>query len=324
MMVSGDGHFSLRRLTMNRTAIAFAAIVLAVVPAFAQIAGVKQDIQGKLNGAVDQHNQDLDNAMNGDNPQQPQQPQQPQPAAPDAITAGWITRAAKDGKTNVRLYFAYPQNLSKDHPAAGLLLIQEWWGVNDDIQERTREFAKHGYYAVAPDLYNGKATDDPKVAAELHDGLKDDAALLDMQTGLDLFTEESSNGVIDPSRVGVIGWCMGGQQALLLSIADPRVKATAIFYGPLVTDPDKLKNLQGPILGIFGNNDTHPSPADVEKFKLGLTAAGKTDVTIYQFDGVGHAFASKAAEKMGMYYPDKAKDAWDKTWAWVDAKLPKK
>jgi carboxymethylenebutenolidase len=116
---------------------------------------------------------------------------------------------------------------------------------------------------------------------------------------------------------------MGGQEALLLAIDDPRVKATAIFYGPLVTDVEKLKKVQGPVLGIFGNDDKAPSPADVDKFKAALKEAGKTDVSILQYDGVGHAFASKAAQKMGMYNEAKAQDAWAKAWAWLDAKLPR-
>jgi len=133
--------------------------------------------------------------------------------------------------------------------------------------------------------------------------------------------EEETNGVVDAKRVGVVGWCMGGQQALLLALADPRVKATAIFYGPLVTDAAKLKSLQGPVLGIFGNDDKAPSPDDVKKWQAALKAAGKTDVTVYPFDGVGHAFASKSAAKMGAYNEAKAKEAFDKLYAWLDAKL---
>ncbi|MGN6370152.1 MAG: dienelactone hydrolase family protein [Phycisphaerae bacterium] len=317
----------------------FAALALAALltasPAFAQ--SVKQRISGNLNNAVQQHNEDLERAMNGqDTSNQPQpQPQQQQQAKPqqpgqsngqqtttaDGVTAGWITRTAKDGKTKVRLYFAYPQALSKDNPVPALIVLQEWWGVNDDIQQRTREFAKHGFYAVAPDLYNGQVTDDPAQAAKLKQEMKNPVAMVDMRTGLDLLSEESNNGVVDPKRVGSIGWCMGGEQSLLLSLADPRVKATAIFYGPLVTDPDRLKSLQGPVLGIFGNNDKAPSPTDVEKFRQALSAAGKTDVTIYQFDGVGHAFASPAAEKVGLYNPEKAQEAWAKCWQWLDDKL---
>jgi len=318
---------------MKRIATLTAAAVLLTAPAFGQ--SVKQRITGNLNNAVQQHDEDLQRAMNGEDNNPNGQPQQPRPPAPqkpapdappqtataDGVTAGWITRTAKDGKSKVKLYFAYPQNLSKENPVPALIVLQEWWGLNDDMQQRTREFAKHGYYAVAPDLFNGQVTDDPLKAAKLKAEMRNPIAMVDMRTGLDLLSEEIGNGVVDGKRLGAIGWCMGGEQSLLLSLADPRVRATAIFYGPLVTDPDRLKSLQGPVLGIFGNEDKAPSPADVEKFRQGLSAAGKTDVTIYQYEGVGHAFASPSAEKLGLYNPDKAQEAWAKCWQWLDDKL---
>jgi carboxymethylenebutenolidase len=307
---------------------------LLSTPAFAQNLGKVKDLVNKdVKDAQEERNRQLNEAMGNTQQKPPQQQQQPvqQPKqngtnaeATMPIKSGWITRKAKDGKTEVRLYFAYPEKLDKKAPAAGLVVIQEWWGVNDDIQERVREFAQHGYYAVAPDLYRGKATADPKEAQKLHDAMKNDEAMIDMKTAVDLLEEESTNGVVDPKRVASIGWCMGGQQSLLLSLADPRIQATVIFYGPLVTDSKELMKLQGPVLGIFGATDKAPSPADVEKFRKGLKDAGKTDVTILTYDGVGHAFASKAAAKMGMYNDAKAKEAWAKTWSWLNEKLAKK
>ncbi len=293
------------------------ALTIFSASVFAQLGNIRDSMRNQVDNAVDEHNKQLEDALTGDDMNKP-----PQPVVAGAIKAGWLTRKSKDGK-DVRLYFAYPGDLNKAKPAAGLLVMQEWWGVNDDMQQRTRDFAARGFYAVAPDLYYGKVTDDQTQAAQLKQSMTDAAAMTAMKTGLDLLQEEGKNGVVDAKRVGAIGWCMGGQQALLLSVEDPRVKATALFYGPLVTDAEKLRNLQGPVLGVFGNNDTGPSPADVEKFKAGLKAAGKTDVTIYQFDGVGHAFASKSATKMGAYNEEKAKDAWGKTWTWLDAKLLK-
>ena len=280
--------------------------------------GVKGVVGRQLQGVGD-YNQSIEDAMGGKTPDN----KLPPPPAPETLKSGWLTRRSADGKP-IRLYFAYKSTVSKAKPAAGLIVLQEWWGVNDDMQERTREFAARGFYAVAPDLFNNKVTDDPVEAAKFKAAMTDGYALTAMKTGLDLLQEEEKNGVVDAKRVGAVGWCMGGQQSLLLSLADPRVKATALFYGPLVTDPTKLKSLQGPILGIFGNDDKGPSPDDVKKWQEGLRAAGKTDVTVYPFDGVGHAFASKSAAKMGAYNEAKAKDAFDKMYAWMDAKLPRK
>ncbi|HVS69906.1 MAG TPA: dienelactone hydrolase family protein [Phycisphaerae bacterium] len=281
--------------------------------------GVKDFVHNSIDNAVQQHNQALEDEMDQDS-----KPQQMQRVSnPAAAKAGWITRKSQDGR-DVRLYFAEPANLNKAHPTAAVILVQEWWGVNDDMQERTREFAQHGYYAVAPDLFYGKTTDDPAKAAQLKDGMTDAAAMTAMKTGLDLISEEARNGVVNPQRVGVVGWCMGGTEALDLAMHDGRIHATAIFYGPLETDWLKLKPIDGPVLGIFGNNDKAPSPADVNKFVVALKQAGKQgdNVTIYRFDGVGHAFASKSAAKMGAYNEAKAKDAWGKMWAWFAKKLP--
>ncbi len=283
--------------------------------------GMKNSINNNLQNSVQQHDDALNDALNGNAPETVQ-PAQAAPV-PGALKTGWLTRR-REGK-EVRLYFAYPAGLDKSKPAAGIIVLQEWWGVNEDMQERTRDFASRGFYAVAPDLYEGKTTDDATQAAKYKDGMTDAAALNDMKAGLDLLGEEERNGVVDAKRVGAVGWCMGGQQGLLLAIDDSRVKATAIFYGPLVTDAEKLKNVQGPVLGIFGNDDKGPSPDDVAKFKAGLLSAGKkdSDVTIYQYDGVGHAFASKSAAKMGAYNADKAKEAFDKMWTWMDVNLPR-
>lgn len=302
-----------------------AAVSLAIAATFslarAQMpAGVKGTVNNILQNSIQQHDQALEDAMNGnDSTAQP-----PQVVNPGDLKTGWMTRRSRDGK-DIRLYFAYPAALNKSKPAPGLIVLQEWWGVNDDMQQRTRDLAGKGFYAVAPDLFNGKTTDDPDQAAKLKDVMTNAYALTAMKTGLDLLAEEGNNGVVDSKHVGAVGWCMGGQQALLLAINDPRIKATAIFYGPLVTDAGLLRNVQGPVLGIFGNDDKNPSPQDVAKFKAALFSAGKkgNEVTIYQFDGVGHAFASKSAAKMGAYNEDKAKDAFAKLNAWLDAKLPR-
>jgi len=315
---------------MNRiTLVATAAVIVATLCPASWGQGARR-LTGNVREGVDEHNdalnQEMNNGMTGTNANQTrqmqQQLQQQQPVT-EELKTGWLTRKSRDGK-DVRLYFAYPGNLTKAKRAPGLLVVQEWWGVNEDIQERTREFANKGFYAVAPDLYYGKSTDDPAEAAKLRQAMTDAVALTAMKTGMDLLQEEVRNGVVDAMHTGAIGWCMGGQEALLLAIADSRVKATAIFYGPLVTDAAQLKSVQGPVLGVFGNDDKGPSPADVEKFKAALKEAGKTDVTILQYDGVGHAFASKAAAKMGLYNEAKAGEAWSKTWAWLDAKLPRK
>lgn len=298
--------------------------LLAAWPVLAQN-NPKNIIKGKLDQSVEDHNQQLNDAMSDTGTAAPP-PAAAAVQTPGAVKSGWITRASREKpETKARLYFAYqePVKGAKTARMPGLIVIHEWWGVNEDIQQRTRELAAKGFYAVAVDLYDGQSTDDPAKAGELRKAMTDESALVRLKTGVDLLQEEASNGMVDAARIGAIGWCMGGQQSLLLSLADPRIKATAIFYGGLVSDPEKLKSLQGPVLGVFGNNDKGPSPEEVNKFEEALKKAGIKDVSIYRYDGVGHAFASHAAAKMGMYNEEKAKDAWAKTYAWLEAKLGK-
>lgn len=239
------------------------------------------------------------------------------------IVGNWV-EVPIAGEKAARLYVVWPKTEAREVPA--LIVLQEWWGVNDDIKARTFEFAGRGFVAIAADLYDGQSTDDPKKAAELKSGLKDDRTMKIMQAAIDyargVNVLEKRPHVVDEKRIGVIGWCMGGREALRLATTDDRVKAVATFYGGgMTTKVEDLRKLQGPLLGIFGNTDKNPSPRDVDALEAALKEAGKTDVEIHRYDGVGHAFASESARKVGLYNEEKAKEAWAKTWVWLEKKL---
>ncbi len=296
--------------------LAVLSLLLLALPLFAQ-AGLPGAIKGQLDQAQAQHDQQLRDAM-GDTPATP-------PATAPDKDYGWIERPTPPGSDipKVRLYVAHPDyshyNGAPNLPA--LLVLQEWWGVNDDIKQRAEDFAAKGYVAVAVDLYDGKVTADPKEAPKLKTGLTDAGAMLRMKVGLDYLTDLAQRKIVDPAKIGAVGWCMGGGYALQLALADPRIKAVAIFYGQLVTDPAKLKTLQGPVLGIFGNDDKSITPDQVNKFEAALKEA-KIPSEIHRYDNAGHAFASQAATAMGAYKPEPAKDAWAKFYAWLDKSLP--
>jgi carboxymethylenebutenolidase len=191
---------------------------------------------------------------------------------------------AVDGFTKAPLgYLAVPQGKGK-HP--GLIVVQEWWGLNDWIRQQADRYAKEGYVAFAPDLYRGKTTTDPAVAHELARGLPPDRALSDLKAA---FRYLASRKDVDAKRIGVIGWCMGGGYALELTLAEPRIAATVINYGHLVTDPASIAKIHAPILGNFGAEDRGIPPADVRAFEAALKKEGKpNDIKIYA--GAGHAF----------------------------------
>ncbi len=201
----------------------------------------------------------------------------------------------------------------KHYPA--LILIHEWWGLNDSIKGLAEEFAANGYAAFAVDLYRGQAADEPMKAHELMRGLPDDRALQDLETAAAYLRVHPQ---VDGAKIGVIGWCMGGGFALKLAIAESQIKAAVVYYGKLVTDKEQLAKLNAPLLGIFGADDGGISADSVNEFEFRLLQLGKrADIRIYPH--AGHAFANP--ENKDGYRPEAAEDAWRRTLAFFRANL---
>jgi len=197
-------------------------------------------------------------------------------------------------------YLSLPSMPGK-HPA--IIVIQEWWGLNEWVKQQTDRFAGQGYVALAVDLYRGKVANDQEMAHELMRGLAEDRAIADMKAGVDLVSKRAD---VNASKIGVVGWCMGGGYALGLSLADPRVTATVINYGHLATEASTIARIHAPILGNFGGNDRGIPPADVKAFEAAMSKAGKSfDVKIYE--GAGHAFMNP--NNTQGYVADAAADA---------------
>jgi carboxymethylenebutenolidase len=138
--------------------------------------------------------------------------------------------------------------------------------------------------------------------------LPPDRALRDLKAAVDVLAKRDT---VDKSRLGSIGWCMGGGYSLQLALRDPRIKACAICYGRVVTDPDKLKPLKAAVLGIFGEKDRGIPPSDVEKFEAVLKEAGKKIDHIREFKA-DHGFmrpSGKGGENPA-YNKEAAKKAW--------------
>lgn len=209
-------------------------------------------------------------------------------------------------------YLSLPTDKRDKHPA--IIVIQEWWGMNEWILQQTDRFASQGYVALAVDLYRGKATSDPAVAHELMRGLPEDRALADLKTG---FNYLAGRADVDASHIGVIGWCMGGGYALALATAEPRLAATVMNYGRLVTDPATIAKIESPLLGNFGALDRGIPPADVTAFDAAMKKAGKSsDVKIYE--GAGHGFMNPN-NKDGYVKP-----ATDDAWGRIDSFFAKR
>ena len=201
-------------------------------------------------------------------------------------------------------------------PFPGLIVIHEWWGLNDNIKAETDKLAKAGYAALAVDLFR-KSTTDPEEASKMVksvDQKKANQLLVSAAGYLRAFT------YVDDDRVGSIGWCFGGRQSLMLAINDPALAAAVIYYGKPITEPNELSKIQAPILGIFGEADDSIPMSDVNAFKQTLKDL-KIRNEIYTYPGAGHAFANPT--RGDSYKSEAAEDAWKKTLAFLESTLKK-
>lgn len=197
--------------------------------------------------------------------------------------------------------FLYLPSSSGAHPA--LIVIQEYWGVNDWVKAQAQHFAAEGYVALAVDLYRGKVATDPEMAHELMRGLPQDRGVRDLTSAAEWLAHRKD---VDPHRIGAIGWCMGGGYAVQLAVADSNLAAVAINYGSLPTDKNALEQIHAAVLGNFGGLDRGITPDDVHAFGAAMQALGKsTDLKIYP--DAGHAFENPS--NTTGYKPEDAQDA---------------
>jgi carboxymethylenebutenolidase len=196
--------------------------------------------------------------------------------------------------------------------APALLVIQEWWGVNDHVRSLVDRFAKEGFLALAPDLYHGKTTKDPGEAQKLMQAFDWKGALEDVAGALGALDKQPrSNG-----RTGIVGFCMGGAVVLASAAELPALRAAVPFYG--IGDPNRdFTKTSAKVLGHYAKKDDHVTPAAAEALKANLTKAGKS-VEIHMYDAE-HAFMNDTRPEV--YNPSEAKRAWDRTVAFLHAEL---
>src|SRR6478736_1831209 len=171
-------------------------------------------------------------------------------------------------------------------PFPALVVIHEWWGLNDWVKEQASRLADEGYVTLAVDLYRGKVATTPDEAHEIMRGVPEDRAARDLHAGFEFLKSQSS---VKKDRIGSIGWCMGGGYSLNVALQEPTLAATVINYGHLAADAAALHKINAAILGNFGGKDQGIPPEDVKKFEEALKKDGKrADIKIYP--DAGHAF----------------------------------
>jgi carboxymethylenebutenolidase len=234
------------------------------------------------------------------------------PDSADVVTEEVVY--ATVGGESVTGYLARPEGVG-DESRPGVIVIHEWWGLNDNIRTMAERLAAEGYVALAVDLYGGEVADTPERARSLMSGSmeRQDELTSNVTQAYEYLTLRQN-----ADEVGSIGWCFGGGWSLRTALALPdQLDAAVIYYGQLVTDPDRLATLDMPVLGIFGAEDEGIPVEQVRTFEQTLDSLG-TDATIEVYEGAGHAFANPSGER---YVPEAAEDAWEKTLDFLDRTL---
>lgn len=224
------------------------------------------------------------------------------PAVP--VTGMDVVYATVSGK-EVHGYLSRPAGGKGLLPA--IIVVHEWWGLNDNIRRMTDRLAGEGYAALAVDLYNAPAAKNSDEAKKLMMTLMNDkeAARDNLRQAYAYLHDHEHAG-----KMGVIGWCFGGGWALQAALLFPdKLDALAMYYGQPVTDVKTLATLKMPLIGFFGEEDTGITVADVLNFQDALKQAG-VSAEIHEYPGAGHAFANPSGEH---YVPAAAKDSWERT-----------
>lgn len=209
---------------------------------------------------------------------------------------------------NVTGFYAHPEAQGQ-YP--GVVMIHEWWGLNDQIKDMARELARQGYRVLAVDLYGGEVAETPERARELRTGINQQAATDNLQAAAAYLRVQGAQ------RVASLGWCFGGGQSLELALSEEPLNATVIYYGQPVTDANRLASIRWPVLGIFGAEDTSIPVENVRAFEQALNEAG-IENSIHIYPGVGHAFANPSGAN---YAPEETRDAWQKTLEFLEKNL---
>ena len=186
----------------------------------------------------------------------------------------------------------------------GVIVIQEWWGLVGHIKDVADRFAKEGFTALAPDFYHGKQTDEPDEAGSLMMALEVPEAERVIGGAVDaLLANEATTG----EKVGVVGFCMGGQLSLYATTVNPKIGACVDYYGIHPNVHPKLENLQAPVMGFFAERDEHVWPAQVSVLDMKLSELGKEHY-FKTYRGCQHAFFN--SDRPEVYNQEAAEDSW--------------
>jgi carboxymethylenebutenolidase len=229
-----------------------------------------------------------------------------------ATTLERVAYAQVDGET-VYGWLARPRDANGALP--GLIVIHEWWGLNDNVRDEAARLAAEGYVALAVDLYGGRTATEVRDAMGLSQGLTKNPGPAEENLRQ---AYRYLDQVAGAPRIGTIGWCLGGRWSLKAALLMPKdVDATVIYYGAVNVPEAELAPLRMPVLGLFGSKDPVIPLPTVTAFEAAMKKLGKP-VEVHVYEGAQHAFANPSGTA---YEPAAAEDAWKRTTAFLRENL---
>lgn len=199
----------------------------------------------------------------------------------------------------------------------GLIVIQEWWGLDDSLKQVVDRFAAQGFVALAPDLFGGRVAHDSDEAGQLLQSLPVEQATKDLSGAVDFLL---AHDAVTTPKVGVVGFCMGGGFALLTGAQQgDKIGAVVPFYGVGPGVPESYVGLTAPVQGHYGNDDQMMPASDAQAIEEQIRTEAGVPVEFFYYDA-GHAFMNPE-DKMGTHKEDLAEQAWGRTIGFLEQNL---
>ena len=201
-------------------------------------------------------------------------------------------------------YLAVPESGS----GPGVIVLQEWWGMDDSIKRYADRFAEEGFLALAPDLYGGETTEQPDEAEQKMMAMNMDKTVKDMRGAVDYLKQHEG---FQGDGVGAVGFCLGGGLAVWAGAESDDVDAVVTYYYVMPHGKPDFSKIKGPLLGHFGTADDFISHDAAQALETELREAG-ADVDFHYYEGSGHAFFNDL-DRLGTYDPAAATVSWERS-----------
>jgi len=210
-------------------------------------------------------------------------------------------------------YLARPE--SGSGPA--LVVLQEWWGLDDHVKNVCDRFAAEGFFALAPDLFRGETTTQPDEAEQKMMALSMDQAEQDMRGAVDYVAAQEG---VQGHGVGAVGFCLGGGLAIWAAASTPKVDAAVSYYYIMPHGKPDFSDISGPVLGHFGTADDFVPVDDARSLEREIASASDESVEFELYEGVGHAFFNDT-NRLGTYDKAAAEKSWERTIGFLRSSL---